>query len=530
MIEIIILGIFGLFLLLISVYGYKISVKTAEDYMLAGRRIGIFVMFFFALFSISSAWTFYGYPGFLYRHGAGFVYFIWGCVAGFVLLYMFIGPRLWAVAKLNRFLSPVEVIAQRYESPVLRLIISIILLASIIPYMADQSLGVGLGFAALTGKPQWRIVGIIYLSVLLIMIVLLGGMRITAWVNVLLGTIYTTAFLGALIWVLFKLFPGGILEAISFIPQQRMTIPGPEGKFTPPVMSILFFVGLLALTWPHVAISTMTAQDKSIFKWMPGLALIVAGIFFYTIPFIWGAILSPAISELKDTKVKRICIEDEIKKIEHKIKIGDMSPISQEEIELKADKAVKEHCDKIVQKVVTAHLPFWAGIFVLMGVIGAALSTAAVQLMTSSIIVARDIVHGFFKPKASDFTLLVITKIAVILIVIISFGIAVWYPIALAEYLVNIAVPGFAQWGPAFVGGILWKGGTKKGAIAGTSAGAIVLIICFMFNILPGKAIIPALGINIILYIVISLLTQKPSKEVLRKFFDEVEDFLSKKG
>jgi len=27
------------------------------------------VLFFFTLFGISSAWTFYGYPGFLYRHG-----------------------------------------------------------------------------------------------------------------------------------------------------------------------------------------------------------------------------------------------------------------------------------------------------------------------------------------------------------------------------------------------------------------------------------------------------------------------------
>ena len=97
-----VLAAFSFMVLLLAVYGYKVSAKTAEDYMLAGRGIGISVMFFFALFAISSVWTFYAYPSILYRHGPGFVYFIWGCVAGFVILYMFIGPRLWGVCRLNR--------------------------------------------------------------------------------------------------------------------------------------------------------------------------------------------------------------------------------------------------------------------------------------------------------------------------------------------------------------------------------------------------------------------------------------------
>ena len=270
-----ILAAFGLLVLLLAVYGYKVSAKTAEDYMLAGRGLGIAVMFFFALFAISSVWTFYAYPSILYRHGPGFVYFIWGCVAGFVILYMFIGPRLWAVCRLNRFLSPIEALAARYESPALRLVVSLVLLGSIVPYIADQSLGVGLGLKALLGYPP--AVGILYISFLLIVIVLLGGMRITAWVNVLLGLIYTAAFLGSLIFIVTKVFPGGLSEAVGILQAEQpalLTTPGPEKKFMPLVTSIVFVVGSLAFTWPHVVVSTMTAQDKTIFKWMPALALI----------------------------------------------------------------------------------------------------------------------------------------------------------------------------------------------------------------------------------------------------------------
>jgi SSS family solute:Na+ symporter len=497
---IILLAAFGVGVLLLAVYGYKVSAKTAEDYMLAGRGIGVAVMFFFALFAISSVWTFYAYPSILYRHGPGFVYFIWGCVAGFVVLYMFIGPRLWAVCRLNRFLSPIEALAARYESPGLRLIVSIVLLGSIIPYIADQSLGVGLGLQALLGFPP--VVGILYISLLLILIVLLGGMRITAWVNVLLGLVYTTAFLGSLIFVIGRVFPEGLSGAVAVLQTKApalLTTPGPEGLFRPAVTSIVFFVGILAFTWPHIVISTMTAQDKAIFKWMPALAIIVAGLLFYTIPFVWGAMVAPAVSRLPGTLVP---------------------PLSGKE------------ADSIVQMIITSYLPPWFSAFVLMGVISAAISTAAVQLMTASIIVARDVVHGLLVPGGSDRFLIRTTKLSIIAILLLSMGIAFWYPVELAQYLVGIAIPGFAQWGPPLVGAVLWERATKEGAVTGIVAGTLYLLVGFvyrpaLFGLHPA---IPTLLVNVVLFVVISSCTSRPSPTVIRVFFDEVEAFLSKKA
>ncbi|MCK4352944.1 sodium:solute symporter family protein [candidate division WOR-3 bacterium] len=496
--ELFALSLFGLIILLIAVYGYKISAKTAEDYMLAGRGIGIIVMFFFVLFAISSAWTFYGYPGFLYLHGPCYVYFVWGCVAGFAALYMFLGPRLWAIARLNRFLSPVEALSERYESKPLRLVLAVILLAFIVPYIGIQPIGVGLGFQALTGISP--IVGILYTTILLIFIVLLGGMRITAWVNVLLGIIYATAFFGSLIWIVSKLFPGGLSEAASIIAIKRpelLTAPGPKGYFTSVTIGGALIVGLLALSWPHIVISTMTAQDKSIFKWIPLLTFVAGGLLFYSIPFIWGSIVAPAVSHMDGTLVLPV---------------------------------VGKAADNIVQTIITKHLPGWFSTFVLMGVIAAAISTAAVQLMTAAILISRDLIHGFFKPGAKDEQLIKWTKVAVIGIIIFSLGIALWNPVALALYLTRVAVPGFAQWAPALVGGILWKRGTKQGALTGAIAGTVYLIAGFIHPPLVfglGNPLIPTLIVNVILYIIVSLLTPPPSKQVERRFFDEVDEFLS---
>jgi len=499
--SIVILGLFGIAVLWMAVYGYRISAKTAEDYMLAGRGIGLIVLFFLTLFGISSTWTFYAYPGFLYRHGPAFVYFIWGCVAGFVSLYMFFGPRIWAVAKLNHFLSPVEVLSQRYESKALRVILALVLLASMVPYISIESLGVGLGFKAFAGVHES--VGIIYTAVLLILIILLGGMRVTAWTNILLGIIYATTFLGSLLWVINRVFPDGLPQALQVLNAtnpELLSAPGPmvEGEplFAYPIIVGVFITGLMAFSWPHIVMGTLTVRDKTIFKWFPLLGIVAGGIGFYTIPFIWGSLVAPAISHMDGTLVPVV-----------------------------SGKAA----DNVVQVIITKYLPGWFSTFALMGVIAAALSTAAIQLMTSAILVSRDLIHGFFKPDATDRQLIIWTKLAVIGLLILSVLIALWNPIAMALYLTNIAVPGFAQWAPCLAGGIVWKRGTKQGAIAGVLVGTAMLIASFVLH-LPSFVIIASFIVNALVYVIVSLLTSKPSEHIERIFFDEVDEFLQEKA
>lgn len=485
------LVLFGIAILLMAAYGYKISAKTAEDYMLAGRTIGVVVMFFFILFAVSSSWTFYGYPGYLYLHGPSYVYFIWGSVAGFAGLYMFLGPRLWAVARLNRYISPVEVLAERYDSKFLRLVLSLMLLAFIVPYVGIQPLGVGLGFKALSGLPV--IVGALYTVVLLIILVMLGGMRIVAWVNIFLGCIYASALLGSLIWVLNRFLPGGLTEAaqrLMEINPELLSAPGPLGRFTPIIIGGTMVVGLMAFSWPHIVIGVMTARDKVMFKWFPLLIFIFGGIFFYTMPFLWGSLVAPAVMPgVTDVKA----------------------------------------ADSIVQTVITRYLPGWFSIYVLMGVIAAAVSTAAVQLMTSSVIVARDLIQGFFKPDASDAQIIRWARWAVVGIVVLSLLVSIRYSTAMALYLTEVTIPGFAQWGPALVGGLLWKRGNRQGAIAGTLAGLVYLVAGLLYHPLffGLHPVMPTIIVNMVLYIVVSFITPPPSEEIRSRFFDEVDEFLA---
>lgn len=501
------LSLFGIVIVLMAAYGYRISAKTAEDYMLGGRTIGVVVMFFFVLFAISSAWTFYGFPGLLYTQGPGYVMFIWGSVAGFAGLYMFLGPRLWALAKINRFLSPVEVLAERYRSPMLRLVLSVSILAFIVPYVGIQPLGVGAGFEALTGLPAFW--GALYTTVILVVLVLLGGMRIVAWVNIFLGVVYMTALLGSLMWGVQVLFPdGGLTQAVATLAETRpamLSTPGPTGDYTPVVLGGTFIVGILAFSWPHVAIGCMTARDKSLFKWFPMLIFIFGGLFFYIIPFIWGSIIAPAALPLQELEALA----------------------AQNGVELQTE------ADRVVQTIISRSLPEWFGVFVLLGVIAAAVSTAAVQLMTSSVIVSRDVIQGLFLPDARDEQITRWARLAVVAIVVLSLIVSFLYRGAMALYLTDVSVPGFAQWAPALVGGLLWKRGTKQGAVAGTLAGVIYLVASLLVVVggerilVVGHPVIASLLVNTLVYVIVSFATPRPDEEIETVFFDEVDAYLA---
>lgn len=504
--TIVFLTLFGAVIVLMAAYGYKISAKTAEDYMLGGRTIGVVVMFFFVLFAISSAWTFYGFPGMLYVEGPGYMMFIWGSVAGFAGLYMFFGPKLWALAKINRFLSPVEIMAERYESKALRLILSFSILAFIVPYVGIQPIGIGAGFEAMTGLPA--IWGQIYAAVILIVLVFLGGMRIVAWVNIFLGAVYMSALLGSLIWITTKLFPdGGLVQAANIVAERApamLSTPGPTGEFTAVAMGGLFIVGLLAFSWPHVAIGCMTARDKSLFKWFPLLIFVFGGLFFYILPIIWGSIVAPAVIPVEELAAE-----------------AASNGVS-----------LQVEADRVVQTIIKRNLPSWFGVYVLLGVIAAAVSTAAVQLMTSSVIVSRDVIQGLFKPNATDRQMTTWARWAVIGIVLGSLVISFFNQGGMALYLTDVSVPGFAQWAPAFVGALLWKRGTKQGAIAGTVTGLVYLVVSLLLKVggerilVVSHPIVVPLLLNLIVYIVVSKLTPRPSEQIEHQFFDEVDAYL----
>jgi SSS family solute:Na+ symporter len=153
--------------------------------------------------------------------------------------------------------------------------------------------------------------------------------------------------------------------------------------------------------------------------------------------------------------------------------------------------------------------------------------------MTSSVIVSRDVIQGIFRPDARDEQITRWARLAVIGIVVASLAVSLLYQGAMALYLTDVSVPGFAQWAPALVGGLLWKRGTKQGAIAGTVAGVVYLVASLLLVVggerilVVGHPVLASLLVNTVVYLAVSLATYRPDEEIETVFFDEVDAYLA---
>lgn len=478
--------VLGLLLVLISAYGYRISSKTAVDYLMAGRSIGTIVLFFYVYFAISSTWTFYGFPGTIYNTGPGFqLTFIF---ISFAFLYIFLGPKLWAAGKCYGYLSPVQYLGERYQSRALQAILGICLFMFLFPYLGIQAIGIGAGIQAYTGLPFW--VGAAYMCVLMIVIVLLGGTRGVAWVNVVLGILFSVTFIGFLFWVCAAAGLTDLSEMARRVEEIRpgqLSVPGPTGTWNVKNLIGLAITGIVPFAWPHVVIGTMQAKSIPVMRKMT-LGMLAFSLLFCGVALVWGMLATPVLVPGLEGKA----------------------------------------ADAVVQMAITKYLPSWAGALTLLAVLAAAISTASVQLMVAGIFLSRDIIL-VGKQNASDRELMIWARVGMLVAVAGSFIMALARPTELGLMLSNVASPGFAQWLPAFVGGLLWKRGTKYGAIAGTVTGVALLIIGSYFYkplLLGFHPIVVPLAVNTAIYVILSLLTPPVSREVQDKFFDDLENWI----
>ena len=167
--------------------------------------------------------------------------------------------------------------------------------------------------------------------------------------------------------------------------------------------------------------------------------------------------------------------------------------------------------------------PVMAGIL-LSAILAAIMSTADSQLLVCSSAVTEDVYRRLLRPDASQAELVLVGRLAVILVALVAFFIAL-DPDAMVLELVSYAWAGFgAAIGPALLLSLYWPRMTGAGALAGILAGGLTVAIWKplegglfdLYEILPG-ILISALTIY-----VVSLLTQSKGTTPLAARFAEV--------
>jgi SSS family solute:Na+ symporter len=296
----------------VGLFAHRRFSGTGEDFYVASRSIGPFVLLMTLFGTNMTAFSILGASGEAYRQGI-LVYALMGSSSALVvpLAFYFVGTRMWWLGKRHGYLTQVQFFRDRYGSEPLALGLFAVLVLLLLPYVLIGVKGGGDALAAVTagqgqGLPSW--VGSLLVCVIIFIYVSYGGMRSTAWVN----TFQTSVFMlvGAVAFVVITRSYGGLTEAMNTIRENspELSIIG-QDSHTLLTMASYLLVPLSVGVFPHIFSHWLSADRAESFKttirlyplcivvvWLPSVALGVLGNIDHPQPFA-GPILVQLILE-----------------------------------------------------------------------------------------------------------------------------------------------------------------------------------------------------------------------------------------
>ena len=186
---IVFLCIYVLSLILIGWFGKKARKRnTLSDFYLAGRGMGVLILFLTLYATQYSGNTLVGFAGRAYREGYQslvLVTMLSGAVAAFVLY----APKLYQLSRTHSFITPTDYLKHRFNNTHLTLFAASLFLMALANYILTNLKAIGFIVVAVTGGAIPFAYGVIALSLIMVIYETMGGMRSVAWTDAIQGTI-----------------------------------------------------------------------------------------------------------------------------------------------------------------------------------------------------------------------------------------------------------------------------------------------------------------------------------------------------
>ncbi|MBQ9976320.1 MAG: sodium/proline symporter PutP [Clostridia bacterium] len=476
--EVLMFIVYLVFMLGIGVWFFFKNKNGGEKtYFLGGRQMGPWVSALSAGASDMSAWVLMGLPGAIFAFGLGEVWIAIGLGIGYTLSWLYQAPRLRRFSIVaNDSITIPQYLTNRFlsKSRALQLICAIVFLVAYTIYAASSIKACGTLFS--TVIPALNETTAMYIAALIIIAyTFLGGFSAVCWTDFFQGLLILGAMLIAPIFVLF------MGETISFTNISN-DVPGFWDAFSnwKSIVSGLAW-GLGYFGMPHIIIRFMSLRSQ---KELRKSAKI--GISWTVIILLFAAIIGIVGRAVPDVS-----------------------------------SSITTNNELIFINMVRRYFPAILSGVLLSAVLAASMSTADSQLLAASSAFASDVYKPIFrKDKASDREMLWAGRIVVLIISVIAVLIAANPNAASIMGLVSNAWGVFgAAFGPTILLSLFWKRFNFAGAIAGIITGALVDILWLSF--LSGTGIyeiLPGFIVSLIVAIVVTLVTDKPSDEVEQLF------------
>jgi SSS family solute:Na+ symporter len=488
MILTIILCYLGL-VLFVGLLSHRLFRGTGEDYFLATRSIGAFVLLMSLFGTHMTAFSLLGASGEAYRRGIG----VFGLMASSSALvvpavFYFVGTRLWSLGKRHGYITQVQYFRERWDSDGLGLVLFVVLVALVIPYLLIGVMGGGITLSQITGGsvPEW--VGGLVICVVVMTYVTYGGLRGTAWVNTFQTLVFMILGGVAFFWIVRQL--GGLDAALARVSAQSPELLIRGEKIQPLELLTYLTIPLSVGMFPHIFMHWLTARRAESFR-LPIVAypLCVAAVW---IPSVLLGVLGTA----------------------------DMPGLD------------GPRANEVLVRMIHAHAPELLAGFLAAGVFAAIMSSLDSQTLSLGTMFTQDIVrHYGFHDKMTERQQVLAGRLFVVGILLVTYLLSLAHDRSIFRLGVW-SFTGFAGLFPVVLAALFWKGSTKHGVLASIASVAGLWGWFFVKSSsvpsysIGGTGVIPAaliLVVSAAVLVLVSLVTQAPRQQVLERFFDERE-------
>jgi Na+/proline symporter len=170
--------------------------------------------------------------------------------------------------------------------------------------------------------------------------------------------------------------------------------------------------------------------------------------------------------------------------------------------------------------VARAVLPPLLGGLLLAAIAAAIMSTVSALLLVAGSALARDL-YGTFRPASSDRKRLLVGRVG-ILVVGIAPLLLVLSGVGRGELVQFIVLLYTAVMASSFfvpvVLGVYWSRATKAGALASMAGGVLTCFAWKLFGAPGVDPVLPGLAVSLVLFILVSLVTTRPSDKAFAPF------------
>ena len=471
--------------LVIGVLSHRGARATGEDYFVASRTIGPFVLLMTLFGTHMTSFALLGASAESYRVGVGVFSLMASSSALMVpIVFYFVGTRVWLLGKRHGYLTQVQLLRDRWQSDLVGLLLFVVLVLLLVPYLLIGVMGGGITLQQITQDqvPQW--LGGLLISCVVLVYVCYGGMRGTAWVN----TFQTSLFmvLGAITAVVIIGKLGGVAAAFREVADIRPELLVRGEGIRPARMVTYALIPLSVGMFPHIFMHWLSAKRAETFR---------APVILY--PFCIAAVWIPSVL------------------------LGVFGNIDFPGL-------VGPQANSILVRMIALHAPGILGGLLGAGVFAAIMSSLDSQSLSLGTMFTQDIV-GHYVGELSEQRQVLVARVFVGAIIAASFVLSLFAHRSIFS-LAIWSFTGYSALLPILLAALFWRRSTAFGALS--SLVVVVALWCYFFfrgwgypdysiggtGVMPVTAIFFASAVAMVLG---SLASRPPSKEVIARFFPE---------